>query len=82
MHFVRWLQNFANNDDRIAEHNMKKLSYTLGHNQYSHMTYEQWRAAVHFGLDRKDDNRLGHVLIVNYSSTSCFSRVYLPNTTF
>ena len=57
MHFVRWLQNFANNDDRIIEHNMKKLSYTLGHNQYSHLTYDQWRAAVHLGLDRKEVNR-------------------------
>lgn len=52
MHFVRWLQNFANNDDMIVAHNLKKLSYTLGHNQFSHMTYDQWRAAVRFGLDR------------------------------
>ena len=58
MHFVRWLQNFANNDDIIVAHNLKKLSYTLGHNQFSHMTYDQWRAAVHFGLDRaSSDNR-------------------------
>ena len=57
MHFVRWLQNFANNDDLIVAHNAKKLSYTLGHNQFSHMTNDQWRAAVHLGLDRKEANR-------------------------
>lgn len=63
MHFVRWLQNFANNDDIIVAHNLKKLSYTLGHNQFSHMTYEQWRAAVHFGYDRSslDNSTAGSV---------------------
>ena len=52
MHYVRWLQNFANNDDIITAHNLKKLSYTLGHNQFSHLTKDQWRDVVHFGLDR------------------------------
>lgn len=58
MHFVRWLQNFANNDDLIAEHNAKRLSYTLGHNQFSHLTFDQWRASVHLGLDRPSNRYL------------------------
>eukprot|EP00596_Hydrurales_sp_CCMP1899_P002769 CAMPEP_0119038462 /NCGR_PEP_ID=MMETSP1177-20130426/7420_1 /TAXON_ID=2985 /ORGANISM="Ochromonas sp, Strain CCMP1899" /LENGTH=275 /DNA_ID=CAMNT_0007001099 /DNA_START=353 /DNA_END=1180 /DNA_ORIENTATION=- len=28
------------------------MSYTLGHNQFSHLTFDQWRAAIHLGLDR------------------------------
>lgn len=51
-HFVRMLQNYADNDDYIAQHNALNLSYTLGHNQFSHMSYEEWRSAMHFGLDR------------------------------
>lgn len=53
-HFVKMLQNFANNDDTIETHNAKNMSYTLGHNKFSHMSYEEWKAYVRLGLDRPD----------------------------
>ena len=49
-HFVKWLENFVMNDNRIESHNAKKASYTLGHNHFSHMNYDEWRVAMRFGL--------------------------------
>jgi C1A family cysteine protease len=51
-HFVQMIQNFANNDDLIEMHNAQKQSYTLGHNQFSHMSLDEWRAYVKLGLNR------------------------------
>jgi C1A family cysteine protease len=45
-HFVQMIQNFADNDDLIEKHNAAKNSFTLGHNQFSHMNREQWKAYV------------------------------------
>ena len=55
-HFVKMLQNFADNDDYINEHNSKKLSYVLGHNKFSHLSYEEWKQFVRLGLDRPSDD--------------------------
>lgn len=41
--FVHMLNNFANNDDLIELTNAKNLSYTLGHNQFSSMSYEEFK---------------------------------------
>jgi len=51
--FVTMLQNFANNDDLIETHNKQNSTYTLGHNQFSHMTVEEWREYVKLGLNKK-----------------------------
>eukprot|EP01031_Cornospumella_fuschlensis_P029685 gene29685-35831_t len=52
--FVHYLQNFANNDDKITLHNEgNSSSYTLGHNKFSHLSYEEWRTVVGFGLRPK-----------------------------
>ena len=37
------MEAFATNDKLITEHNNKGLSYTLGHNEFSDMTQEQFR---------------------------------------
>jgi len=50
--FVHLLQNFANNDDLIEEHNAKGLSYTLGHNQFSHLSFAEWKAQMNFGFQQ------------------------------
>lgn len=50
--FVQMLQNFADNDDYITAHNSKATTYLLGHNQFSHMTFDEWRQFVRLGLDR------------------------------
>lgn len=56
--FVKMLQNFANNDDLIETHNKGNHTYTLGHNQFSHMTVEEWREHVKLGL-KKDTEMKG-----------------------
>jgi len=53
-HFVRMLQNFADNEDLINAHNSGNSTYTLGHNQFSHMNREEWRAFVRLGLSRPE----------------------------
>jgi C1A family cysteine protease len=49
---------FATNDAIIEEHNAKGLSYTLGHNQFSDLTWEEFQA-FHMGtlfLNRSPKN--------------------------
>jgi C1A family cysteine protease len=53
-HFVQMLQNFANNEDIITTHNSGNNTYTLGHNQFSSMSLDEWRAYVKLGLGKKD----------------------------
>ena len=49
--FTHFLRNFIENDDYISAHNARKeVTYQLGHNQFSHMTVEEWRQAVRLGL--------------------------------
>lgn len=50
--FVHMLQNFANNHDIIEASNAAGKSYTLGHNKFSHMSLDEFRAFVRLGLDR------------------------------
>ena len=55
-HFAQMLNNFANNDDIIESHNENKDStYTLGHNQFSHMSFDEFKSYVHLGLDAKSE---------------------------
>jgi|Transcript_95477 cathepsin L len=56
-HFVTMLQNFANNDDIIEAHNKGNHTYTLGHNQFSHMTLDEWRAYVKLGLKKDTESK-------------------------
>jgi len=48
------LQNFANNDDLIETHNAGNATYTLGHNRFSHMNIDEWRAFVRLGLNKPE----------------------------
>ena len=51
-HFAHMLNNFANNDDIIASHNSNtKNTYELGHNQFSHMSFDEFKLYVRLGLD-------------------------------
>jgi len=47
------LQNFANNDDLIELHNAGNSTYTLGHNKFSAMSFDEWRSYVRLGLSTK-----------------------------
>jgi len=54
--FVHFLQNFANNEDLISAHNSKpNETYTLGHNQFSHLSLDEWRAYVGLGLKKPEE---------------------------
>jgi len=48
--FVHRFQIFKQNDDLIEAHNAQGLSWTMGHNQFSHLTFDEFRARV--GLDQ------------------------------
>lgn len=51
-HFIHMLSNFANNDDIIESHNINyENTYSLGHNQFSHMSFDEFKAYVRLGLD-------------------------------
>jgi len=50
IHFVKFLHNFANNDDIIEQHNAQNLTFTLGHNKFSHLDVTEWREEVRLGL--------------------------------
>jgi C1A family cysteine protease len=54
MHFVQMLKNFADNEDYISTHNSKGKSYQLGHNQFSHLTTEEYKQFVGLGLAKKE----------------------------
>lgn len=41
-HYARMLFNYAANDDIITSHNELGASYTLGHNQFSHMNSKEF----------------------------------------
>jgi len=50
--FTHMLNNFANNDDNIETHNAKKgETYQMGHNQFSGMSFDEFKAYVRLGLD-------------------------------
>jgi C1A family cysteine protease len=52
--FTHMLSNFANNDDIIESHNINlnnDNTYTLGHNQFSHMSFDEFKSYVRLGLD-------------------------------
>jgi len=55
-HFTHMLSNFANNDDIIESHNADKNNdntYTLGHNHFSHLSFDEFKAYVRLGLDER-----------------------------
>ncbi len=66
--FVSMIQNFANNDDLIESHNAGKATYTLGHNQFSHMNSAEWKAYVR-GINGAVPARTG-TYTLNAPSTS------------
>ena len=53
-HSSSWLENFSKNDDHITTTNAKELTYTLAHNHFSHLSYDEWRVAMQFGLAAPD----------------------------
>ena len=50
--FAKRLQVFADNYDMIDAHNKGNFTYTLGFNQFSHLTHAEFLDAVHLGGTR------------------------------
>jgi len=51
--FMHMLKNFADNDDLINTHNADNSStFTLGHNQFSHLSLVEWQEYVRNGLTK------------------------------
>lgn len=55
-HFVKMLQNYADNDDLIETHNAGNAPYKLGHNKFSHMGRAEWKEYVSKGLVRPTES--------------------------
>lgn len=55
--FKRRLQIFSDNHDLITQHNAKKLSYELGHNQFSYMTLTEFHDYIRLGGTRPGNLR-------------------------
>jgi len=55
--FVHRLQVFSDNFDIIEEHNKSGDTYTLGLNQFSHLTLEEFHDLVHLGGTRPPNLR-------------------------
>lgn len=49
--FVERLKIFADAEDHITNHNSKGHSWTLAHNQFSHLTKEEFRKAAGLGVN-------------------------------
>jgi cathepsin L len=60
-HFTHMLSNFANNDDTIHLHNSDNdNTYELGHNQFSHMSFDEFKAYVRLGLDERIEETIAN----------------------
>jgi len=70
-HFTHMLSNFANNDDIIELHNSKKdETYTLGHNQFSHMSFDEFKAYIRLGLDERAEETIANDNVVIQNLTA------------
>jgi len=70
--FVHMLSNFANNHDMIELHNANAdNTYQLGHNQFSHMSFDEFKEYVHLGLNTPDKETIANnVLEANQNLTA------------
>lgn len=63
-HFTHMLSNFANNDDIIESHNAKKdETYTLGHNHFSHMSFDEFKSYVRLGLQERVEETVAEYVL-------------------
>ena len=55
---------FAANEQIILQHNARKLSYWLGHNQFSDMSWEQFKAAGYVGRVQESNRTKNYVRLL------------------
>jgi len=56
-HYSAMLENFSLNDDIIETHNSQNHTFSLGHNQFSHMSQGEWKTYLGSGLNRRKSLR-------------------------
>jgi C1A family cysteine protease len=54
--FLHQLQNFADNHDFITKHNAQKSTFTMAHNKYSNLSWEEFREMQRIGLTKRPEN--------------------------
>jgi C1A family cysteine protease len=54
--FLHQLQNFADNHDFITKHNAKKSTFTMAHNKFSHLSWEEFLQESRLGLTKRQEN--------------------------
>jgi len=66
-HFAHMLNNFANNEDFIDKHNnFEHNTYELGHNQFSHLSFNEFKEYIHLGLDiPKEETERSNILYLS-----------------
>lgn len=70
-HFAHMLDNFANNADMIETHNDKKVNtYELGHNKFSHMSFEEFKEYVHLGLNLEEETETTNMIALTQNLTA------------
>ena len=63
-HFAHMLNNFANNDDIIETHNANKdNTYELGHNHFSHMSFDEFKTYVRLGLNSPAEDTVAEFVL-------------------
>jgi len=63
-HFTHMLSNFANNDDIIETHNANKgNTYELGHNHFSHMSFDEFKTYVRLGLQERTEETVADYVL-------------------
>lgn len=54
--FLHQLQNFADNHDFITKHNAKKSTFSMAHNKFSHLSWEEFLVESRLGLTKRQEN--------------------------
>ena len=69
--YAHYLTNFATNDDMIESHNADTFAtYTLGHNRFSHMNFDEFKEYIHLGLDDPVPETVANLVFDEPISTS------------
>ena len=76
--FVERLNIFADNDRFIETHNAEQQDYTLGHNAFSHLTWEEFKSMNHFGLVAPNQTQT-HNLIRQYHPRNVEADIEVPD---
>jgi len=75
--FSTMFENFVNNDKYIEDINGQKLPYKLGHNQFSHLSVDEWREYVGLfkGIYNKQNGRSSQTHAIYFNTSKIPSSI-------